>query len=114
MGARKRLGFKDQVIELIKAKIKPSWMTQEEYDVEPNSLSIRELHVGRKILITMMLNPKVTSSAELKALNCHTPEMNEKGVWVYFLAYNLIRLLMDQSYLLADILPRQLSLKHSM
>ncbi|MBL4606275.1 MAG: IS4 family transposase [Pseudomonadales bacterium] len=146
MGARKRvtdyrkgkrLGFKDHVIELIKPKIKPGWMTQEEHDSEPNSLSIRELHVGGKTLITTMLNPKVTPSEELKALykqrwqievdfrnikttmgmetlSCHTPEMNEKEIWVYFLAYNLIRLLMAQSALLADILPRQLSFKHSL
>jgi hypothetical protein len=46
-------------------------------------------------------------------LSCKTPEMAEKEMWVYFLAYNLIRLLMAQSALLADILPRQLSFKHT-
>ena len=47
-------------------------------------------------------------------LSCKTPEMNEKEIWVYFLAYNLIRLLMAQAALLADILPRQLSFKHTL
>ena len=40
--------------------------------------------------------------------------MIEKELWVYFLAYNLIRLLMSQSALLNDVLPRQLSFKHTL
>ncbi len=35
------------------------------------------------------------------------------GLWVYLLAYNLIRLLMAQAALLADQIPRQLSFKHT-
>ncbi len=50
----------------------------------------------------------------METLSCKTPEMNEKEIWVYFLAYNLIRLLMAQSALLADIVPRQLSFKHTL
>jgi hypothetical protein len=34
--------------------------------------------------------------------------------WVYLLAYNLIRILMAQAALLTDILPRQLSFKHTL
>ncbi|ESQ14488.1 MAG: hypothetical protein N838_31435 [Thiohalocapsa sp. PB-PSB1] len=36
-----------------------------------------------------------------------------KELWVYLLAYNLIRLLMAQAALLADQVPRQLSFKHT-
>lgn len=36
-----------------------------------------------------------------------------KEIWVYLLAYNLIRLMMAQAALLADRLPRQLSFKHA-
>ncbi len=39
--------------------------------------------------------------------------MVEKEIWVYLLAYNVIRLLMAQSALLADQVPRQLSFKHA-
>ncbi len=39
--------------------------------------------------------------------------MAEKEMWVYLLAYNLIRLAMLQSALLADVLPRSLSFKHA-
>lgn len=35
-------------------------------------------------------------------------------MWVYLLAYNLIRLIMLQSALLADVLPRVLSFKHTL
>jgi hypothetical protein len=40
--------------------------------------------------------------------------MCEKEMWVYFLAYNLIRLLMAEAALQAGLLPRQLSFKHTL
>jgi hypothetical protein len=36
-----------------------------------------------------------------------------KELWIYMLAYNLIRLLMAQSAFLTDCLPRTLSFKHT-
>ena len=39
--------------------------------------------------------------------------MVEKELWVHRLAYNLIRLLMAQAALDADVHPRQLSFKHT-
>lgn len=132
----KRLGPKDHLVELAKPKRKPDWMTQEHYDSAPDAITIRELKVKGKILITTLLSSKTFPKNELKALykkrwhvevdfrhikttlgmetlSCKTPEMAEKEMWVYFLAYNLIRLLMAQSALLADLLPRQLSFKHT-
>ncbi len=145
LGARKRvtnfrhgtrLGPKDHLIQLNKPKRKPDWMTQADYDNAPAFLTIRELKVNNKILITTLLSSNAFPKHELKALykkrwhvemdlrnikttlgmetlSCKTPQMAEKEMWVYFLAYNLIRLLMAQSALLADILPRQLSFKHT-
>lgn len=132
----KRLGPKDHLVKLAKPKRKPDWMTQENYDSVPDSITIRELKVKGKILITTLLSSKTFPKNELKALykerwhievdfrnikttlgmetlSCKTPEMAEKEMWVYLLAYNLIRLLMAQSALLADMLPRQLSFKHT-
>jgi hypothetical protein len=40
--------------------------------------------------------------------------MCEKELWVYLLAYNLIRWLMAEAALQADVLPRQLSFKHTL
>ena len=50
----------------------------------------------------------------MEKLSCRTPAMVEKEIWVYLLAYNLIRLLMAQGAFLADRLPRQLSFKHTL
>ena len=103
----------------------------------PKTLQVRELHSGGKILVTTLLCPKQTPKAALKELyrdrwhieldlrnikttlglerlSCKTPVMAEKEIWVYLLAYNLIRLLMAQAALLADVIPRQLSFKHTL
>jgi hypothetical protein len=131
-----RLGPRDHLIELRKPKIKPDWMSQSRYDQAPETLNVRELRTGGKLLMTTLLCPKRTSKAALKALyrdrwhveldlrnikttlgmemlSCRTPAMAEKEIWIYLLAYNLIRLLMAQAASLADILPRQLSFKHT-
>jgi hypothetical protein len=133
----RRLGARDHVIELHKPKLKPAWMSQADYDQAPASLTVRELHTSGRILVTTLLCPKQTPKAALKGLyrdrwqveldlrnikttlgmerlSCRTPAMVQKEIWVYLLAYNLLRLLMAQSALLADLLPRQLSFKHTL
>ena len=105
----KRLGTKDYLVELFKPKKKPDWMTQEYYESVPDTLVIRELKVKGKIVITTLLSSKNSSKPELEALykkrwqievdfrnikttmgmetlSCKTPEMNEKEIWIYFLA----------------------------
>lgn len=129
------LGVKDHLITLPKPE-RPEWMSPWEYDRFPATLKVRELKAGGKILVTTFLDPKETSKREVAALlrrrwhveldirnikttlgmeqlRCKSPEMARKELWVYLLAYNLIRLLMAQSALLADQVPRQLSFKHS-
>ena len=49
----------------------------------------------------------------MEKLRCKTAEMALKELRVYLLAYNLTRLLMAQSALLADQIPRHLSFKHT-
>lgn len=130
-----RLGQRDHVIVIDKPKIRPDWMSEAEYAVAPASLRLRELKAGSKILVTTLTSPKAAPKAELKALyqsrwqveldirqikatlgmdrlSCKTPDMAKKEIWVYLLAYNLIRLMMAQSALLADIMPRTISFKH--
>lgn len=132
-----RLGPRDHLIELHKPPKKPDWMSQEEYDQAPDSVKVRELFAGGKILVTTLCCPKQTNKAALKALyrdrwhveldlrnikttlgmeimTCRTPAMVEKEIWVYLLAYNLIRVLMAQAALFADLLPRQISFKHTL
>ena len=98
---------------------------------------MREAKVGKKVLVTTLLSPRKTAKADLEALflqrwhveldlrnikttlgmdalSCKSPEMCEKEMWVYLLAYNLIRLLMAEAALQAGVLPRQLSFKHTL
>ncbi len=131
-----RLGERDHLIVLTKPKKKPDWMSQEDYNQTPNTLKVREMKAGGKIMVTTILCTKEASKDMLKTLfrsrwnveldlrnikttlgmehlRCKTPEMAIKELWVYLLAYNLIRMLMAQAALLADQIPRQLSFKHT-
>jgi len=130
------LGKKDHLVDFNKPKKKPDWMSQKAYDDAPEKITIRELQVGQKILITTMLLAKDYPKKALKALykqrwhvevdfrnlkttlglvvlSCKTPKMCQKEMWVYFLANNLIRLLMAQAAVEHNLLPRQLSFKHT-
>ena len=131
-----RLGSRDHLIELEKPPIKPDWMSQADYEQAPQRVTVRELRVGGKTLVTTLLDARQTSKAQLKQLywsrwhveldlrnikttlqmerlSCLTPEMATKEIWVYLLAYNLIRLMMAQAAQLAQCRPRDLSFKHA-
>lgn len=132
-----RLGVRDHLIELRKPKRKPAWMTDAQYASAPETLTVRELATGGKILMTTLRCPKQTPKTALKALyrerwhveldlrhikttlgmerlSSKTPAMAQKEIWVYLLGYNLIRLMMAQAATLADCLPRKLSFKHTL
>ena len=131
-----RLGERDHLVVLSKPKDKPHWMELRDYEQAPEQLTVRELATGGKVLVTTLLCPKDTPKAALKALyrerwqveldlrsikttlgmetlSCKTPLMAEKEVWVYLLAYNLIRIMMAEAALFTEQLPRQLSFKHT-
>lgn len=131
------LGTRDHLRALTKPKLKPAWMTQAQYDRAPATLVVRELRTGGKTLVTTMLCPKQTPKEALKllyrqrwnvelnlrhikttlgmeTLSCRTPDMAIKEIWIYLLAYNLIRLLMAQAALSVGCRPRQLSFKHAL
>lgn len=133
----RRLGSRDHVVVWPKPKICPSWLSREQFEAFPESLEVRELKVGHKVLVTTLLcanqAPKkalselyfsrwnveldlrnLKTTLGLERLPCKTPEMNKKALWVGLLAYNLIRLLMAKSAKQADVLPRLLSFKHSL
>lgn len=132
-----KLGSKDHIIELKKPNKRPHWMTKEEFKSSPNSIKIRELKVGGKLLITTFLKPKEITKRQLKdfykcrwhieldlrnikttmgmtEFSCKSPDMIVKEMWVYFLAYNLIRMLMVQAAIHSNIGPRDISFKHSL
>ncbi len=72
---------------------------------------VKALYRSRWNVELDLRNIKTTLGMEI--LRCKTPEMAVKELWMYLLAYNLIRLLMAQAALLADQIPRQLSFKHT-
>lgn len=111
-------------------------MSQEDYAQAPASVTVRELRAGGKTLVTTFLCPKQTAKEAIKRLyrdrwhveldlrnikttlgmeilGCQTPDMAVKEIWVYLLAYNLIRLMMAQAALQSGLSPRQLSFKHT-
>ena len=131
-----KLGERDPLIVRPKPKSKPDWMSQADYDQAPDTLRVRELHAGGTIRVTTRLCPKRTPKPAIKAryrrrwhverdrrpikttlgmegLSGKTPERVTKELWVYRLAYNLIRLLMAQAAWRADPIPRPLSFQHT-
>jgi hypothetical protein len=131
------LGERDHLIELHKPKQKPEWMSGEQYDAAPASITVRELATGGRILVTTLLCSRQTPKDALKALyrerwhieldlrhikstlgmemlSCKNASMVQKEIWVYLLAYNLIRLLMAQAAALSARRPRSMSFKHTL
>lgn len=132
-----KLGRHDHVVRWSKPKLRPEWMTVEEYQSYPQELTVRETKVRDKVLVSSFLNPREVGQRELgrlflqrwhaeldlrnikttlgmQRLSCKTPPMCQKELWIYMLAYNLIRLLMAEAAVHAGVLPRQLSFKHTL
>lgn len=124
--------MRDHLLILSKPKLKPEWMNQDQYNLAPDTVIVRELRTGGKTLVTTMLCPKQTPKDALKllyrqrwnveldlrnikttlgmeTLSCRTPDMAIKEIWIYLLAYNVIRLIMAQAATSLGCLPRQLS-----
>lgn len=133
----RRLSAKEHIVDWTKPVQKPKWMSDSQYDQFPETLRLREFKSKDQILVTSLLSSKYVTKQELsdvykkrwnieldlrnikttlgmESLSCQTPQMNEKEMWVYFLAYNLIRLLMAESAIRFGILPRQISFKHTL
>ena len=130
------LGKRDHLVCWPKPTARPDWMTPPQYACFPDELTVREVKVDGKVLVTTMLDHRTIGKSALSELyrqrwnveldlrnikttlgmdilSCQTPQMNEKEMWVHLLAYNLIRLLMAQAALNAGVHPRQLSFKHA-
>lgn len=133
----KRLGRCDHVVQWSKPAARPSWMTVEQYQGYPDELTLREVKVREKVLVTSFIDSRQVGKREvgylfvnrwhveldlraikttlgMEDLSCKTPQMCEKEMWTHMLAYNLIRLLMAQAAVDAKVLPRQLSFKHTL
>lgn len=130
------LAPRDHLVRWPKPAMRPDWMTPSQYQAFPDELSVREVKVDGRVLVTTLLDHRQVRKSELdqlyarrwnveldlrnikttlgmELLSCQTPQMNEKEMWVYLLAYNVIRLLMAQAALQAHMHPRELSFKHT-
>ena len=131
-----KLGPRDHVVRWSKPKNKPRWMQQAHYESFADAITVREVDVDGRVLVTTMLKPlevrkgtlsqlygqrwnieldlrNIKTTLGMNLLSCNTPQMNEKELWVHLLAYNLIRLLMAQAASAVGVHPRQLSFKHT-
>lgn len=130
------LGARDHVVNWTRPR-RPQWMTLAQYEAVPLQLRVRETRVDGRVLVSTLLNARQVSKQDLQALyckrwqveldlrhikttlgmevlSCRTPQMNQKQVWVFLLAYNLIRVLMAQAAQRAQVQPRELSFKHTL
>jgi hypothetical protein len=129
-----RLGAKDHLIEWLKPKRKPVWMSQQAYNDLPEAMTIREFAVNGRIYVSTLLNAKSFHKQELamlykqrwkieldfrsiktnmgmEMLRCKTPSMVRKEIAIHLLAYNIIRGNLAQAASLHEKIPRQLSFR---
>jgi hypothetical protein len=131
-----RLGARDHVVQWPKPVQVPGWMSRAQHRAIADTLTLREVQVGGRVLVTTLCDAGAVAKAEIAALyrrrwhveldlrcikttlgmevlRCQTPAMVQKELWVYLLAYNLIRLLMAQAAAEHGGAPRTLSFKHT-
>jgi hypothetical protein len=132
----KRLGKGDHIVQW-KRPPRPDWMDAQTYATMPEELSVREVRVRGRVLVTTLLDPAVVDPTELDRLyqqrwhieldlrsikitigmdilRCKTPEMIRKEVAVHLLAYTLVRAVMAQAANLGGVLARALSFKSAL
>ena len=128
-----RLGARDHIASWIRPK-RPAWMDADTYATMPETLSIREVHVGGWTLVTTLTDAQSVSKHELHdlyharwqveldfrsiktvmqmdVLRCKSTQMVGKEIAVHLLGYNMVRAVMAQAAYLGRTLPQQLSFK---
>ena len=77
-----------------------------------SKFALTELYKQRWYVELDLRNVKTVLGMDV--LYCKTPLMNKKEMWVYFLAYNILRCLIAGLSAKAAILPRHISFKHTL
>jgi Transposase DDE domain len=132
----KALGSRDHIVLLQKPPARPPWMTREQYAAFPEQITVREAQVNGQILVTTLTDHRrvrktelsrlyakrwnveldlrnLKTTLEMEVLSCLSPQMVQKELWVYLLAYNMIRILMAQAAHNGGLNPREVSFKHT-
>lgn len=128
-----RLGRRDQLVQWQRPQ-RPSWMDAQTYARMPEWLTLRQAEVAGRILVTTLTDARALSARELDALysrrwqvevdlrsikaqmgmdivRAKSPDMVDKEIAVYLLAYNLVCALMTRAAAGARVLARALSFK---
>ncbi len=115
-----------------KPKRKPDWINQSDYSALPDVIVFRELSVKGCVYVTTLKNTKKYHKKELAELytqrwlieldfrslktqmkmdmlRCKSPDMVNKEIAIYFLAYNLIRASIARATKINSQIPRQVS-----
>jgi hypothetical protein len=132
----KTLLKRDHIVRWAKPRTCPAWMSREQYAAFPEEIAVREVKVNGQVLVTTMTDHREVRKGELsqlyamrwnveldlrnikttlgmEVLSCLSPQMAQKELWVYLLAYNVIRFLMAQAAQSAGMQPRDVSFKHT-
>ena len=126
-----RIGKHDHIVQWPRPP-KPKSMNAEDYARYPAFITMREVEVNGRVLVTTLLDATFASvnalgrlykmrwnievdfrtikaTLEMDVLRCKSQPMVEKEIAVHFLAYNLVRWAMAKAAWLTDVLPRALS-----
>jgi hypothetical protein len=129
----KRLGKRDQIVQWQRPQ-RPSWMNTETYARMPECLTLRQVEVAGRILVTTLTDGRAVSAQDIDALysrrwqvevdlrsikaemgmdivRAKSPDMIDKEVAAYLLAYNLVCALMTRAAVGATVRTRALSFK---
>ena len=126
------LGTNDHIIKWKKPKIKPVWISNDDYNALPDDICIREFSVGGMVYVTTLLDCKKYHKKELaqlykerwlieldlrsiktnmgmEMLRCKSSVMVKKEIAIHFLSYNLVRANIARSSMIHKKIPRQVS-----
>jgi hypothetical protein len=129
----KPLGRGDRLVQWLRPA-RPSWMDVETYARVPERLSVRQTRIAGRVLVSTFTDVRSVSGPELDALyrrrwqievdlrsikaemgmdivRAKSPDMVDKEIAVYLLAYNLVCALMTRAGVASNVLARALSFK---
>lgn len=129
----KRLGRRDQLVQWQRPQ-RPCWMDVQTYERMPECMMVRQPEVAGRVLVTTLIDARSVSAREIDQLysrrwqvevglrsikaqmgmdivRAKSPEMVDKEIAVYLLAYNLVCALMTRAAAGANVLARALSFK---
>jgi IS4 transposase len=127
---------KNDLIVLWHKPSKPDWMNEDEYRKHPRTLTLRLIKINGIAYITTLTDKKyhrkeigklyserwkielnlrsLKTFMGMEMLVCKSPKMIKKEITAYFIAYNLIRVLMVKSGVMFESEANELSFTHAM